>query len=234
MGRERVIPLGRPVIRVLLADDQAVIRDGLRVILEAHEDLSVVGEGADGLEVLEQVDRCRPDVVVMDIRMPRMDGIAATKRLMEMPAAPRVLVLTTFGEDQYVYDALRAGASGFLLKDAQRADLIEAVRAVNAGDRVLSPVVTNRLIEQFIQRRPPAAMPPPEFEGLTPRELDVVRLIAKGYSNTELSEALVVSPGTVKSHVAHILVKLGLRDRIQVVVLAHELGFVQSIDSQDT
>jgi DNA-binding NarL/FixJ family response regulator len=218
------------VIRVVLADDQAVIRDGLRVILEAQDDLCVVGDAADGTEVLDRVAECRPDVVVMDIRMPKMDGITATRRLMELPDPPRVLILTTFGEDEYVYQALRAGASGFLLKDAQRADLIAAVRAVDSGDRVLSPTVTSRLIEQFIDRRPPRSSPPSEFDTLTPRELDVVQLIAKGLSNAEIADALVVSPGTVKSHVAHVLVKLGLRDRIQVVVLAHELGVVRPGD----
>jgi len=218
-------------IRVLLADDQAVVRDGLKVILDAQEDIDVVGEAADGAEVIQLVRTRKPDVVVMDIRMPRVDGIEATRRLGDDdPTAPRVLVLTTFGEDQYIYEALRAGASGFLLKDAQRAELIDAVRIVAAGERVLSPDVTRRVIEQFVQRRPPASGTPAELAELTTRELDVTRLVARGLSNAEIADELVVSPGTVKSHVAHILLKLGLRDRIQVVVLAYETGLVQPGD----
>jgi DNA-binding NarL/FixJ family response regulator len=218
-------------IRVLLADDQAVVRDGLKVILDAQDDIDVVGEAADGAEVIQLVRTRRPDLVVMDIRMPRVDGIEATRRLGDDdPIAPRVLVLTTFGEDHYVYEALRAGASGFLLKDAQRAELIDAVRIVAAGERVLSPDVTRRVIEQFVQRRPPTSGTPAELVELTARELDVTRLVARGLSNAEIADELVVSPGTVKSHVAHILLKLGLRDRIQVVVLAYETGLVQPGD----
>ena len=215
------------MIRVLIADDQAVVRDGLRVILDAQDDIDVIGEAVDGADVIQLVPRRKPDVVVMDIRMPRIDGIEATRRLRgDDPMSPRILVLTTFGEDRYVYEALRAGASGFLLKDAQRAELIEAVRLVASGEQVLSPDVTRRVIEQFVQRRPPSNGTPRELAELTARELDVTRLLARGLSNAEIAGQLTVSPGTVKSHVAHVLLKLGLRDRIQVVVLAYETGFV--------
>jgi DNA-binding NarL/FixJ family response regulator len=216
------------MIRVVLADDQAVVRDGLKVILEAQNDIEVVAEAVDGVEAVEFVRSCDPDVVVMDIRMPRMDGIQATARLAAaVDASPRVLILTTFGEDEYVYEALRAGASGFLLKDAQRVELVNAVRVVAAGEQVLSPAITRRVIEQFVTRRPPVSGTPPELAALTSRELDVARLVAQGLSNADIAERLVLSIGTVKSHVAHALQKLDLRDRVQIVVLAYECGLIQ-------
>jgi DNA-binding NarL/FixJ family response regulator len=215
------------MIRVVLADDQAVVRDGLKVILNAQEDIDVVAEAADGVEAVAYARRCAPDVVVMDIRMPRLDGIEATAQVTASGNAPRVLVLTTFGEDDYVFQALRAGASGFLLKDANRAELVDAVRIVAAGDQVLSPAITRRVIEQFVARRPPASGIPPELAELTGRELDVTRLLAQGLSNADIADRLSLSVGTVKSHVAHILQKLGLTDRVQVVVLAYECGLVQ-------
>jgi len=215
------------MIRILLADDQDVVRDGLKVILEAQEDLDVVAGAANGAEAVELARRCSPDVVVMDIRMPHVDGIAATQQLAAAQPDSRILILTTFGEDRYVYDALRAGASGFLLKDAQRSELIEAVRVVAAGERVLSPAITRRVIEQFVQHRPPPTGTPPELADLTPRELEITRLVAQGLSNADIADQLVLSIGTVKSHVAHVLDKLDLRDRVQIVVLAYECGLIQ-------
>jgi DNA-binding NarL/FixJ family response regulator len=219
------------MIDVLLVDDQAVVRDGLRVILEAAGDLRVVGEASDGAAAVELAQRRRPDVVLMDVRMPRMDGIEATRRILEVDgSAPRVLILSTFGEDEYVYGALRSGASGFLLKDAERSDILDGVRAVAAGDRLLAPMITRRLIEEFVSRRPRPTGIPPELMELTERELDVARLVARGLSNTEIADRLVVSTGTVKTHVAHVLQKTGQRDRIQLVVLAYESGLVQAGD----
>ena len=216
------------MIRILLADDQAVIRDGLKVILEAQADLDVIAEAANGAEAVELARRWSPDVVVMDIRMPYVDGIDATARIAAaQPGSPRILILTTFGEDRYVYDALRAGASGFLLKDAQRGELVDAVRVVAAGEQVLSPAITRRVIEQFVQRRLPPSGTPPEVAELTPRELEITRRVAQGLSNAAIAEQLVLSIGTVKSHVAHVLDKLELRDRVQIVVLAYECGLVQ-------
>lgn len=216
------------MIKVLVVDDQAVVRDGLRVILDAAEDLQVVGAAEDGEAAVALTDRRRPDVVLMDVRMPRMDGIEATRRILDagLPA-PKVLVLSTFGEDEYVYGALHAGASGFLLKDAQPAQIRDAVRAVAGGDRLLAPELTRRLIEEFVRRRPPASGTPPELAELTERELEVARLVAHGLSNGEIADRLVVSPGTVKTHVGHVLQKTGLRDRIQLVVLAYESGLVE-------
>lgn len=216
------------MIKVLVVDDQAVVRDGLRVILDAAEDLQVVGAAEDGEAAVALTDRRRPDVVLMDVRMPRMDGIEATRRILDagLPA-PKVLVLSTFGEDEYVYGALHAGASGFLLKDAQPAQIRDAVRAVAGGDRLLAPELTRRLIEEFVRRRPPASGTPGELAELTERELEVARLVAHGLSNGEIADRLVVSPGTVKTHVAHVLQKTGLRDRIQLVVLAYESGLVE-------
>jgi DNA-binding NarL/FixJ family response regulator len=215
------------MIRILLADDQDVVRDGLKVILEAQDDLDVVAEAANGAEAVELARRCSPDVVVMDIRMPHVDGIAATERLAAAQTDSRILILTTFGEDRYVYDALRAGASGFLLKDARRSELIEAVRVVAAGERVLSPAITRRVIEQFVQHRPPPTGTPPELAELTPREIEITRLVAQGLSNADIADQLVLSIGTVKSHVAHVLDKLDLRDRVQIVVLAYDCGLIQ-------
>jgi DNA-binding NarL/FixJ family response regulator len=217
------------VIRVLIADDQALVRDGFGMILDAQEDIEVVGSAADGGEAVEQARALRPDVILMDIRMPGVDGIEATRRLCGPEGAdgPRVLMLTTFDQNEYVYEAMKAGASGFLLKDVRREELVGAVRTVAAGDALLAPALTRRLIEDFVRRPLPGAAPPGALADLTDRELEVVRLVARGRSNAEIAGDLVVSEATVKTHVARILSKLGLRDRIQVVVLAYETGFVQ-------
>jgi DNA-binding NarL/FixJ family response regulator len=214
-------------LRVLVADDQELIRAGFRLILEAAG-FVVVGEAADGAEAIALAAAEHPDVVLMDIRMPVMDGLAATRELTSAGTgdAPKVVILTTFDLDDYVYEALRCGASGFLLKDAPRADLIAAVRVAAAGEALLAPSVTRRLIEAFA-RRPAAASPSPSrLASLTPRERDILLLVARGQSNTEIARALVVSEATVKTHVAHLLAKLGLRDRVQAVILAYETGAV--------
>jgi DNA-binding NarL/FixJ family response regulator len=213
-------------IRVLIADDQQLVRAGFRVILEAEPDIEVVGEAADGLAVLELVGTATPDVVLMDVRMPQLDGLSATERLMALPEPPRVVVLTTFDQNEYVIRALRAGAYGFLLKDAPASRLVAAIRAAAGGEALIEPSITRRLIERFAA---PAADPsgiPPAIRSLTDRELDVLRLVARGLSNAEIAEELVVAETTVKTHVARILTKLGLRDRVQAVVLAYESGFV--------
>jgi DNA-binding NarL/FixJ family response regulator len=213
--------------RVLIADDQGIVRDGLRMILEAQEDIEVVGEAVDGLDALQLSRELQPDVVLMDIRMPKLDGIEATRRLMGEGAPSRILVLTTFGEDNYVYEAMRAGASGFLLKDSERRHLLQAVRVVAAGNELLDPAITRRLIEQLTRRPPRVDGVPSELEELSERELAVVKLVARGLSNSEIAGELIVSEATVKSHVASILRKLGLRDRVQVVIRAYESGFVE-------
>jgi DNA-binding NarL/FixJ family response regulator len=210
------------VIRVLIADDQELVRDGFGMILDAQPDIEVVGGAQDGRAAIEMARALRPDVVLMDIRMPELDGIAAARRLLADGDAPRILMLTTFDGDEYVYEAMKAGASGFMLKDVRREELINAVRVVAAGDALLAPALTRRLIADFVRRPPPGAM-----ADLTERELDVVRLVARGRSNAEIAAELVVSEATVKTHVARILAKLGLRDRVQVVVAAYESGFVQ-------
>jgi DNA-binding NarL/FixJ family response regulator len=215
------------VIRVLVADDQALVRAGFRAILEVQEDLEVVGEAADGGEAVDSARELRPDVVLMDVRMPRVDGIEATRRLLRDGQAPRVLMLTTFDLDEYVYEALKAGASGFLLKDAPRDQLVGAVRTVAAGDALLAPALVRRLIEDFVRRPAPGAGPPAELDDLTERELEVLTLIARGFANAEIAARLFVSEATVRTHVTHILAKLGLRDRVQAVVLAYESGLVQ-------
>jgi DNA-binding NarL/FixJ family response regulator len=216
------------VIRVLLADDQALVRGGFRSILGGQPDLEVVGEAADGVEAVEQVARTRPDVVVMDVRMPRLDGIAATRRLLAgSRTTTRVLVLTTFDDDEYVYNALRAGASGFLLKTAPPRELAGAIRTVAAGDALLAPEITRRMIADYVRRPRPQPGTPPALSALTPRELDVVALIAKGRSNAEIAAGLFLGEATVKTHVTRILAKLALRDRVQVVVLAYESGLVR-------
>jgi DNA-binding NarL/FixJ family response regulator len=217
-------------IRVLLADDQAMVRQGFGALLNAQEGMTVVGEAINGEEALRSCRDLRPDVVLMDVRMPVMDGLEATRRLMNPPGGvghrPRVLMLTTFDLDDYVYESLRAGASGFLLKDATAGDLVAAVRIVAAGESLLSPSVTRKLIEEFV-RQPRRDRPQPDrLTGLTPREVDVVRMIARGLSNREIAEALVVAEQTVKTHVGRILTKLDLRDRAQVVVTAYESGLV--------
>ncbi|HEY3882880.1 MAG TPA: response regulator transcription factor [Trebonia sp.] len=213
-------------LRVLVADDQELVRAGFRLILEASG-VVVTGEAADGAEAVALAAAQRPDVVLMDIRMPVMDGLAATRQLTETgPGAPKVVILTTFDLDDYVYEALRSGASGFLLKDAPRADLIAAVRVAAAGDALLAPSVTRRLIEAFAARPAATAPSPSRLASLTPRERDILLLVARGRSNAEIAGALVVSEATVKTHVAHLLAKLGLRDRVQAVILAYETGAV--------
>jgi DNA-binding NarL/FixJ family response regulator len=236
------LPVSPRPLRVLVADDQELVRAGFRLILEAAG-FTVVGEAADGAEALTLAARERPDVVLMDIRMPVMDGLAATRQLTAPAAhgdlergdlghgdpehgAPKVVILTTFDLDDYVYEALRSGASGFLLKDAPRADLIAAVRVAAAGDALLAPSVTRRLIEAFAMRPASASPAPSALASLTPREQDILLLVARGQSNTEIARGLVVSEATVKTHVTHLLAKLGLRDRVQAVILAYETGAV--------
>ena len=213
------------MIRVLIADDQALVRTGFRVILDAEPDLKVVGEAADGRETIDAAARLHPDVVLMDIRMPNLDGIEATRRLTRGERAPRVLILTTFDLDEYVYEALRAGASGFLLKDAGADELLHAVRVVAAGDALLSPSITRRLIADYARRPSPSEQPAALAE-LTPRELEVLRLVARGLSNAEIARQLVLGDATVKTHVARIFQKLDLHDRAQAVVLAYESGLI--------
>lgn len=215
-------------VRVLLVDDQALIRAGFRMILNAEKDIDVVGECADGTQAIDSVKRLKPDVVLMDIRMPEMDGIEATRRITQSDGDPmvRVLILTTFDLDEYVYDALRAGASGFLLKDVPADQLIQGIRLVASGDALLAPSVTRRLVEEFSKGPRAMQKPPAALEELTPRELEVFTLIARGMSNQEIAEELVVSGTTVKTHVARVLMKLGVRDRVQAVVLAYESGLV--------
>jgi DNA-binding NarL/FixJ family response regulator len=212
------------VISVLLADDQALIRSGLAAVLGREPDINVVGEAATGRQAVAAAIRLRPDVVLMDIRMPDLDGLAATQELTMLPAGPRILILTTYDLDEYVYAGLKAGASGFLLKDAQQERIVEAVRTVAAGEALLAPSVTLRLIESFVMSPNPVA--DPGF-ALTPREADVLREMAKGRSNAEAARALFLSEATVKTHVAAILAKTGSRDRLQAVVMAYETGMVR-------
>ncbi len=214
-------------VRVLIADDQELVRTGFRMILDEEESLSIVGEASDGLEAVELAETLRPDVVLMDIRMPGIDGLEATRRILAKAHEPpiRILVLTTFDLNEYVYEALRAGASGFLLKDVPAEQLVAGVHVVAGGEALLAPTVTRRLIEEF-GKHAPAPEPPAELEELTTRELEVFMLVARGMSNAEIAGELVVSDATVKTHVARVLMKLHLRDRIQVVVLAYETGLV--------
>ena len=213
-------------IRVLLADDERLVRTGFRMILKAEPDIEVVGEAADGVEAVEEATKSRPDVVLMDIRMPTLDGLEATRRILAGPdRRPRVVVLTTFDRDEYVFEALRAGASGFLLKDAPEDRLVTAIRVAADGGSMFAPSATRQLIEEFVRRG--LRKPAPELEELTPRELEVLCLIAGGLSNEEIAAKLVVSEHTAKTHVAHILRKLHLRDRTQAVVLAYESGIVE-------
>ena len=215
--------------RVIVVDDQAMVREGFSALLAAQEGLEVVGSAADGLEAVQVVRRTDPDVVLMDVRMPNLDGIEATRRIMALPGArhPKVLVLTTFDLDDYVFEALRAGASGFLLKDARSADLVNAVHVVAAGDGLLAPSVTRRLITEFARRPAPSSRPAAALRALTPRETEVMTLIAGGLSNAEIAAELVLGEQTVKTHVGRILSKLSLRDRAQAVVLAYESGLVR-------
>jgi DNA-binding NarL/FixJ family response regulator len=215
------------VIKVLVADDQALVRGGLAAMLDAQEDIEVVGEADDGGTAVDEALRLRPDVVLMDVRMPNVDGIEATRRLAQHPGAPRVLVLTTFDLDEYVYESLRAGAGGFLLKDAPPDRLADAVRTVAAGESLLAPSVTRRLVERFASRPPSDAARRETFAELTEREIEVLRLVARGLSNSEIAGELFLSEATVKTHLTRILSKLGLRDRVQAVVLAYESGLVE-------
>lgn len=209
-------------LRIVIADDEALVRGGLRLLIEGQDDLSVVGEAADGREAVEVAARTRADLVLLDIRMPVMDGLAAAGALLETPSPPLVVMLTTFGEDEYVYEALRLGTSGFLLKTAPPEELLNAIRVVARGQALIDPAVTKRVIAAFSRARPSA--PPPGLEQLTPREAEVLQLIARGLSNAEIADALVVGQTTVKTHVNRVLMKLGLRDRTQAVVLAYEAG----------
>jgi DNA-binding NarL/FixJ family response regulator len=220
-----VIATETPPLRVLVVDDQELVRAGFCVILETAG-FTVAGEAADGAKAVEIAARERPDVVLMDVRMPVMDGLEATRQITASPGAPKVVILTTFDLDDYVYEALRAGASGFLLKDAPRGDLIAAIRVVAAGDALLAPSVTRRLIEAFARRPASVAPAPSRLSSLTPRERDILLLVARGLSNTEIAAGLVVSEATVKTHIGHLLAKLGLRDRVQAVILAYETGAV--------
>lgn len=215
------------MIRVVIADDQALLRSGFRLILDAQPDIEVVGEAEDGVQAVRLVRSQRPDVVLMDVRMPNLDGLEATRQICGAGSPTRVLVLTTFDVDEYVYRALHAGASGFLLKDVRAEQLAEAVRTTAAGESLLAPSVTRRLIEELVSRPPPGAVPD-ELARLTERELEVLRHIAQGLSNAEIAGTLFIGEATVKTHVNRILSKLGLRDRVQAVVLAYETGLVRS------
>ena len=215
-------------IGVLIADDQALMRAGFRMILEAEADLKVLGEAANGREAVAGAGALRPDVVLMDVRMPEMDGIEATRRLLDANGDTKVVMLTTFDVDEYVYEALRAGASGFLVKDVPPEQLVAGIRSVAAGDSLLAPSVTRRLIEEFVRRPPDAVRAPPrELERLTTREVEVLRMMARGLSNAEIAAEFFVSETTIKTHVGHVLAKIGVRDRVQAVVFAYESGVVE-------
>jgi DNA-binding NarL/FixJ family response regulator len=214
------------VIRLVVADDQELVRDGFCSLLEKAHDLLVVGQAADGVEAVAVAARVQPDVVLLDVRMPVLDGLQAGRRILAAASPPRVLMLTTFDADEYVYEAMRFGASGFLLKDVRSGELVEAVRTVAAGQALLSPAITRRLIERFVRAGPPAAQPSPGVAALTPRERDVLLLIAEGLSNAEIADRLFLSEATVKTHVNRLLSKLALRDRVQAVVLAYETGLI--------
>jgi DNA-binding NarL/FixJ family response regulator len=217
---------------VLIADDQQMVRAGFRMILEAEPDVRVVAEAGDGEEALRAARRTRPAVVVMDIRMPVLDGVAATRRLLsELDPPPYVVIVTTFDDDENLYEALRAGASGFLLKNSPPEQLVEAIRAAAAGEGLLSTSVTRRVIAELARRSPGQPSRPVALEDLTAREVEVLRLMSRGLSNAEIAEELVITPGTAKTHVSRILMKLGLRDRVQAVVLAYETGLVRGPDA---
>jgi DNA-binding NarL/FixJ family response regulator len=213
-------------IRVLVADDQSMVRAGFRMLLSGEEDIEVVAEASNGLEAVEKAARFHPTVVLMDIRMPELDGLEATRRILAADGEARILILTTFDLDEYVYEALRSGASGFVLKDEPPEQLLAAIRTVAAGDALLSPSVTKRVIKQFA--RTPRPAPRKEFDELTTREQEVFRLIAEGLSNVEIGQQLFISDTTVKTHITHILQKLGLRDRVQAVVLAYQTGLFET------
>lgn len=225
--RHRAAP-SRMSIRILIADDQELVRTGLRLVLQAYDDLDVIAEAADGRQACALAEELRPDVVLMDIRMPRMDGIEAVALLSAstLDPPPRVLMLTTFELDEYVFGALRAGAAGFLLKDASRERLVDAIRVVNAGEALLSPSITRRLIEEFAKRSDPLRPPDTLMEALTARERETLGLVARGLSNGEIAQRLFVTEATIKSHVSSVLTKLGLRDRVQAVVFAYEHGLI--------
>jgi DNA-binding NarL/FixJ family response regulator/class 3 adenylate cyclase len=227
LGGERAATDG--CTRVLIVDDQALVRAGFRMILEAESDMEVAGEAADGRAAVDEARRLRPDVVLMDVRMPELDGIEATRMLLGQDGvSTRVVMLTTFDMDEYVYEALRAGASGFLLKDVPPEQLVEGIRAVASGDALLAPSITRRVIEEFVRRPPDAArVTSPKVDELTPKELEVLERLARGLSNAEIAQELFISETTVKTHVAHVLRKLGLRDRVQAVVFAYESGVVE-------
>lgn len=215
------------MIRVLIVDDQELVRAGFRMILEVQDDLSVVGEAGDGSEAVELASTLDPDVVLMDVRMPGTDGIEATRRLVAAGSRARVLMLTTFDADEYVYDAMKAGASGFLLKNAPTAQLVAAVRATAAGEAQLAPAIVQRMVEEFVRRPQPGTTRPAALDDLTERELHVFKLLAKALSNAEIAAELFLSEATVRTHVSRLLSKLGLRDRTQAVVVAYESGLVQ-------
>jgi DNA-binding NarL/FixJ family response regulator len=235
MARARRVPGGFGMIRVALVDDQAMVRVGFRMILETEPDITVVGEAGDGRDAIDMVRRSSPDVVLMDVRMPHMDGIEATARIVADDGGARVLMLTTFDLDDYVYAALRAGASGFLLKDAPAEQLVQAVRVIAAGDALLAPSVTRLLIDE-VSRRPPVdpAAVAPGLVDLTDRELEVLRLLARGRSNGEIAQRLFLGEATVKTHVGRVLTKLGVRDRVQAVVVAYESGLVTPGTTDDS
>jgi DNA-binding NarL/FixJ family response regulator len=214
------------VIRVLIADDQDLVRAGFRMILDAQPDIEVVGEAADGIQALAETASCAPDVVLMDIRMPDMDGLTATRSIAAQPDGPRVLVLTTFDTEEYVYQALKAGAAGFLLKTPPPQRLVDAVRMINDGDALLAPAITRRLIETYVSSPPPGDGVPTALAPLTERELDVLHAIGRGLSNAEIAAEFVVSEATVKTHINRLFAKLGLRDRVHAVVLAYETGLI--------
>jgi len=216
------------VIRILIADDHALVRGGFGLILTAHDDLEVVAEVADGRAAVDAAARLRPDLVLMDVRMPELDGIAATRAILAAPALhpPKVLMVTTFDLDEYVYDAMRAGASGFLLKDVSPADLVHGIRTIVAGDALLAPAIVRRLVDQYVARPMPTAAPSGRLAALTERELDVLTRLARGLSNAEIAAELYLSAATIKTHVARILAKLGVRDRIHAVITAYETGLI--------
>jgi DNA-binding NarL/FixJ family response regulator len=227
--RLRLLPRGghnERVIRVLIADDQALVRTGFRVILEAEGDIEVVAEAENGNEAVRQAALAKPEVVLMDIRMPELDGLAATEQILRQQDPPTIVVLTTFDQNEYIYRALRAGAAGFLLKDAPSSRLVAAVRAAATGDSLIEPSITQRLVERFAEPALPTGIPD-RLAALTERELDVLRLITRGLSNAEIASEMFVAETTVKTHVARILAKLGVRDRVQAVVVAYETGFVR-------